>query len=63
MTYLPESAPVLRLVGGDPTAEAEVVDALATSTSIGVLVAGAVLTGQRAPLTRATGLATTGTLL
>jgi hypothetical protein len=48
-----------RLVGGDPAVEAEIVAALADTTSTSVLVAGAVLTGSTAPLDRATDLATT----
>lgn len=54
----PEPTLVLRLVGGDPAARQEVVAALPTSTAIEVLVAGAVITGDDAPLTRAAGLAT-----
>jgi hypothetical protein len=54
-----EAALLRRLVGGDPAAEAEAIDALAETTSASVLVAGSVLTGSSAPLARATGLATT----
>jgi hypothetical protein len=59
MTY--SDQPLLqRLVGGDPAAEAEVVDSLATTSSVGALVAGAVLTGSTTPLARAAALATIG---
>ncbi|WP_395658420.1 hypothetical protein [Nocardioides sp.] len=58
MNHGPTESPlVLRLVGGDPAARQEVVDALPTSTSIDLLVAGAVITGTRTPLDRAGDLA------
>ena len=47
------------LVGGDPAAEAQAISSLATTSSVGVLVAGSVLTGAGAPLERAAALAVT----
>jgi hypothetical protein len=47
------SALLRRMVGGDQAAEADVVAALDTTSSVDVLVAGAVLTDSTEPLHRA----------
>jgi hypothetical protein len=53
----PDAMLLRRLVGGDVDAEAEVLASVADTTSVGVLVAAAVLTHSAAPLTRAATLA------
>ena len=53
----PDAVLLRRLVGGDVDAEAEVLASVADTTSVGVLVAAAVLTRSAAPLARAATLA------
>jgi hypothetical protein len=53
----PDAALLRRLVGGDGDAQTEVLGSVADTTSVGVLVAAAVLTRSTAPLARATFLA------
>ena len=53
----PDAVLLRRLVGGDVDAQAEVLASVADTTSVGVLVAAAVLTHSVAPLTRAAILA------
>lgn len=54
----PDAVLLRRLVGGDVDAESEVLASVADTTSVGVLVAAAVLTRSSAPLVRAATLAT-----
>jgi hypothetical protein len=54
-----EQSLLQRLVGGDPAAETEVIESHGTTSSVGVIVAGSVLTGTTSALDRATSLATT----
>lgn len=54
----PDAALLRRLVGGDAEAETAVLASAADTTSVGVLVAAAVLTRSSAALTRAAHLAT-----
>ncbi len=54
----PDAVLLRRLVGGDVEAEAAVLASAADTTSVGVLVAAAVLNHSAAPLARAATLAT-----